>query len=254
MKNIKALLKLDINLIKPYWMWLVLFFGIAIISSALFGGGLGFVVSWAIFAATILAFPFENVEKSNMEMLYATLPTNRKSMIFSRYLFATIFLVITIAIGLAIAPLIDLIQGAVASYTYYEGPSSQHNYNPFYGQMLFAMAGLAFALFCVTVGLQTPFFYKFGYKKGRIFMWLPIIVVMLITLLPQVIYWISDGAIQFNIFNTLIGVPSFDAEGIMINDGSTARLITSLVSVVVGALALVGSFFLSRAMYLKKDI
>ena len=61
MKNIKALLKLDINLIQPYWMWLVLFFGIAIASSMLFGGGLGFVVSWAIFAATILAFPFENV-------------------------------------------------------------------------------------------------------------------------------------------------------------------------------------------------
>jgi len=259
MKNIKALLKLDFHLIKPYWMWLILFFGIALLTSIIGGGGIAFVLSWAIFAATILAFPFENVEKSSMEMLYATLPTNRKSMIFARYLFAVIFLVITIAVGLGVGSLIDVIQYQFPSYVnigteYYPNYVNQRIFaNPFYTQMLFTMTALAFAVYSITFGMQTPFFYKFGYKKGRIFMWIPIILVMLVSLLPQLVNWASGGEIEFNIFNFLIGVPTVGEDGV-VNYGHTARLITSLVSVGVGILSIVGSFFLSRKMYLKKNI
>jgi len=251
MKNIKALLTLEVNLIKPYWKWLIMFLGIAIAAGALMGGGVAFILNLMIFAATVLAFPFENVEKGNMEMLYAILPTNRKSMIFARYLFGLIFFAIVAIIGIGGGLLIDYIAMQIPNYVYVEGYGNQRFPRimelPMYPQMFFTMVALGFAAYFLTFAIQTPFFYKYGYKKGRIFMWIPIIVIMAISLIPSLIS--MAGGPNVNLFNSMMGASASTQEG-----ARQARLITTLVSIGAGILALVGSFFLSRKMYLKKNI
>jgi len=244
MKNIKALLTLEVNLIKPYWKWLLMFFGISLLVGIFMGGGFAFMLNVAIFAATILAFPFENVEKGNMETLYAVLPTNRKSMIFARYLFAVIFLAITIVLGIGIGLLIDFIMLQIPlSYEYIDYVRVYSGFRvmnaPSYVQMLFTMLAVAFSMYMVTFSIQTPFFYKFGYKKGRIFMWIPLIIILAASVLPAIIS--LAGGPNFNIFNAMI-------------ETATARIITSSIAVGVGLLFPIGSFFLSRKMYLRKDI
>jgi len=255
MKNIKALLKLDVELVKPYWKWLVLFFGIALLTGIMMGGGIGFLLSWTIFAATILAFPFENIEKGNMEMLYAILPTNRKSMIFARYLFILIGLALALVMGLGIGILIDFITYQVytpsriydmvyGQRVYIMDDLGQYVYSmrvwalPIYFQMMFTMLALSFAVYAIATGVQTPFFYKYGYKKGRIFMWIPIILILIVTNLPWLLGLFN---IDFNVFDFIL-------------QEQQNRLISSLVFVLVGIASLIGSYFLSRKMYLNKNI
>jgi len=255
MKNLKALLKLDMELIKPYWRWLLMFFGISILTSVFMGGGIAFILNLFVFGATILAFPFENVEKGNMETLYAVLPTNRKSMIFARYIFAVIFMLIVAAIAVGVGALIDFIYMQIPNYV----QNPVYPYYPeyiriprlmeldMYANMLFTMLALGFAMYMITFSVQTPFFYKYGYKKGRIFMWIPIIVIMLVSLVPSIVSMV-DGP-NINLFNMMLGVNANTPEL-----AQQARLITTLVSLGAGILFPIGSFFLSRKMYLRKDI
>ncbi|MCL2556031.1 MAG: ABC-2 transporter permease [Firmicutes bacterium] len=242
LKNINALLKLDVQLIKPYWPWLLMFFGLALLMGIMMGEGFGFIISWTIFAGTILAFPFENKEKGNMDMLFASLPTNRKSMIFAKYASILIGLGIALIIGLGVAILLDMIYLQFPlDPVYVEGiyiPQFRAMELDIYWSMMLTMTALAVAIYMISVGVQTPFFYKYGYKKGRIFMWIPIILITVVLNLQAILGLFN---IDFNIFN------------IMLSE-SINRIITSCISLGIGVLAFIGSYFLSRKMYLKKDI
>jgi len=220
MKNIKGLLKLDTRLVTPYWKWLVLFFGLALLFT-LIGDRSGpmFMISFTIFSATLTAFPFENTEKSNLNVLYATLPTNRKSMLTARYIFFIGFLVLSLAFAFIVGQIIDVIFDNNIGFEDYA---------------LFIC--LAFGIFVFNVSFQTPFFYGKGYIKGKIFLWIPIIVIMIIMNIPALLD-VFGVETNFNIFRIMI----------------ENRLTTCIIAVVVGIASFVISFFTSRVIYLKKD-
>jgi len=221
MRNLMGLLKLDIKLVTPYWKWLVLFFGIALLMGILNNNDAGsiFMFSFAIFAGTCTAFPFENTDKSNLNVLFATLPTNRRSMLVARHIFFLVTLVIMLVAGIIVGIVLDLIMGNELSFT-----------------VMSLFACLAIGLYLFNVGFQTPFFYRYGYTKGRIFLWIPIIVVMVIVQLPQILgaFGIEDG---FNIFEVMF----------------RNTTLTSFIAVGIGIVSIVVSFFFSRKVYLNKD-
>ena len=221
MKNIKALLKLDFRLLAPYWKWWLLFLGISLLIGIINRNGIAFMFSLILFAGTMMAFPFESTDKSNLSILYAILPTNRKSMVVSRY----IFMLLTMAVALAVG----LVGGLIIDASFWRIGWG--------GNIIAPAIALSFALYMVAVGFQTPFFYRFGYIKGRIFMWIPIIVATILMMLPLV----------FNLFNI---ETDFD----LINTLFRNHIPTTLVSIGVGLVSLVASFLTSVMIYLKRDI
>jgi len=237
MKNIKALLKLDFRLFSPYWYWWLMFFGISLVLGLVNQNGTNIMISLPIFAATMTAFPFESGEKSNINMLYAILPTNRKSMVAARYISIGIILLLSLAVGLGVGAIIDVAFG---------------NIGTMYHMVMLVSLAIAFAMFAICAGFQTPFFYKMGYKKGRIFMWLPIIIIMLIQLLPLIAGWAGADTNrfypeypypnpyfrEFNVFNLMFRTP----------------LATGLIALGIGLVALVVSYFASYKIYTKKDL
>ncbi|MCL2822111.1 MAG: ABC-2 transporter permease, partial [Firmicutes bacterium] len=188
MKNLKPLLKLDFQLLKPYWIWWVLFLGIALVVGLLNQMGFVFMVSLAMFAATIMAFPFESTDKSNLHVLFSTLPTNRRSMVLARYIFILIGLAVALVVGIVLAIVIDLIFTPQVS-----------TLDPMY---FLTSVSLFLALFTLVVGFQTPFFYRFGYVKGKIFMWVPIVLIMIAMMLPGLLS-IFNIESSFNIFSAM---------------------------------------------------
>ena len=220
MKNIKALLKLEIQLLAPYWKWFLLFFGISLLIGFSSRAGIAFMISAAIFASTIMAFPHESMEKSNLGILYAVLPTNRKSMIAARFLFKIIFMAVVLALSLGISLLIDAIFDTAPPIT-----------------VSFTFLGLAVGvgIYLLFTGIATPFFYKYGYIKGRIFMWIPIVLINIVLLLPLILGPLN---IEFNPINLLFN----------------NALAASLISLGVGVFTLVGSYFLTRKLYLSRDL
>jgi len=220
MKNLMALLKLDIKLITPYWKWLLLFFGIALLIGVVAGqDGTVFMISFTMFAGTFTAFNFENTEKSNLNVLFATLPTNRKSMLFVRYLYTLIVLALSLFVAISVGLIIDLAFGNTPSFTIY---------------LMFAC--LSFGLFLFNTSFQTPFFYAKGYMKGRIFLWIPIIIVMIALNLP----------VLFDAFNIDANVNIFE---VMFRNIT----LTNWIAVTVGVASIIVSYLASRKIYLKKD-
>ena len=215
-----ALLKLDIKLITPYWKWLLLFFGIALLIGVVAGqDGTVFMISFTMFAGTFTAFNFENTEKSNLNVLFATLPTNRKSMLFVRYLYTLIVLALSLFVAISVGLIIDLAFGNTPSFTIY---------------LMFAC--LSFGLFLFNTSFQTPFFYAKGYMKGRIFLWIPIIIVMIALNLP----------VLFDAFNIDANVNIFE---VMFRNIT----LTNWIAVTVGVASIIVSYLASRKIYLKKD-
>ncbi|MCL2846136.1 MAG: ABC-2 transporter permease [Firmicutes bacterium] len=219
MKNLKALITLDYQLIRPYWKYWVMFFGIALFMSIVNQAGEVFMLSLPIFAATIMAFPFESADKSNLNVLYATLPTNRKSMVTARYIFIMISLAITIVLAVVFSMVVDWMFD-----------------NVIYGFVIGTLLCIAIAIFLLVVSIQTPFLYKHGYTKGRIFMWIPLIVVIIVINLPA-LFNVLNLDIEFNIFEIMF----------------RNTTLTSILSLFVGVAAITTSYFVSLKFYLKKD-
>jgi len=220
MKNLKALFKLDVLLITPYWKWWVMFFGIALIMGVMNQDGASLVLILAIFAATMTAFPFESTDKSNLNVLFATLPSNRRSMLVARYGFILLILGCMLVVGILTGIILDLIFSNTISF-----------------QVIALISSISIGAFLLAVSFQTPFFYWKGYTKGRIFMWIPIIVIVILINLPNLFNLLRLN-IDFNIFE--IAFRNVTA--------------TSLISLGVGLLAFVISFFVSCKVFLKKDI
>lgn len=221
MKNVMALLKLDFQLIKAWRLWVLMFLGIAVGSALLNQSGIAFIGMAGMFSAIIMTFPFEMSDKNNLNILYASLPTNRKSVVFARYLFALAFLVLAIVVGIAGFFIIDLIFG-----------------NDFDFKIMGLMLALAITLFLILVGWQSIFFFKLGYTKGRLFFWAPIVLLIIIINLPGILGWFNIDISLGDMFSAVIN----------------NALLSSLIALAVGATVFTISYFVSCKIYLKKDM
>jgi len=222
MKNINALLKLDYQLIKPYWKWVLMFLGMAIFFGILNQMGEVFILMIVIFLPFVLAFPFEMTDKSNLNVLFGTLPTTRQSVLSARYVFAVLSLVIGIIIAFAGSVIITF---------------GFNNYFSIANQLMMLCLGIG--IFAILLGWQNIFFFQKGYTKGRFFAWIPMILLFILLNISSLL--------------SLFRVETdFSFESIMEALFSNP-LITSLVSLVVAIVALGTSYIISKRIYLKKD-
>lgn len=217
--NLKSIVKMDLSLVATYWKWLLLFVGISTLMFVLNRDVVGFIISMAFFAGTVPAFPFEFGEKSNSDVLLSTLPTNRRTILMGRYLFIGVIIagavLLSVALGLVLSVFSDQ-NLTVSDYL------------------------LAIAIFVgvslFNTGFQTPFFYKKGYMKGRIYMWLPIILLTLITMFPAILNALGAD-IDFNVFVWVF----------------SNALLSSIIMLSLGIISIVVSFICSSRIYGKKD-
>jgi len=229
MENLKALIKLDYRLVSPYWKWLLLFAGIALLISVqtvegVFRmNGYSFVIAFIVFFATCTAFPFESTDKYNMNVLYSTLPSNRKSQVTARYLSILIFLGLSLVVA--------IVGGIIMNAIFLDGNNWQ-----FMGTVI----SVSIAIYIVMAGFQTPFMYKFGYQKGRIAIWVGAIIIVAAQLIPGLLN-------TFGVEN----YSDFDLFALILNPNNA--LVTSIVSLLIGVVGLVASYFISLRVHLKRD-
>ena len=220
MKNLKALLRLELAYIKTYWPYLFLFLGIPLIFALTSQSGAIYVFNVILVASLALAtFSFEFTDKSNLNVLYGTLPTNRKSIVTARYLFNILQVIVVTVIGIVVGIVIDL------------AFNQSINFGAIFQNMAFALG-----IFLVLVGFLMPFLFKLGWQKGRIMFWVAIAVMVLVMNAGGLLNSVGVEN-SFNIFELAF------------------RNLTLSISIVIGigAVAYGASFILSRRIYLKKD-
>lgn len=165
MSNIWKSTKLDFALVKPYikticfTMILSAFF--AAVNRSLMTG-----ISFAMcFIAMTSGYTFSITEKNSMERLYGILPIRKSEMVMGRYIFIIIMGSLGLIFSLIVHPLVLTALGEKIGVS-----------------EIITAAFTGIFLFALYTAFQLPGYYKFGFIRGRVFMYIPV-VGFLITLL-----------------------------------------------------------------------
>ena len=153
--------RLDLMTLKSYVKphMLVLFAGIALfmgfsvenLMSIAFGSMIGFL---------FVSYPFALAERDNLNTLYASLPVSRLKMVIGRYLFAAIIVFIGMASGSVLSAVAMLADKKTVDLT-----------------IIATTAASLFVAFVILLCIQFPLYYKLGYAKGRLVVFMPLMLV-----------------------------------------------------------------------------
>lgn len=166
MNNIRKAAALDLSLLLPYGksMLFVLLFpaAFAAINRSLPAG-----VSFAMcFAAMTAGYTFSIMEKNDMERLYGILPVKKRDLVIGRYLLVISQGALSLLLSLAIQPVILRLMGENT------------------GQEEIAVsAAVGIAFFALYTAFQLPGYYKYGAVKGRIFIFIPVGIFIILLLI-----------------------------------------------------------------------
>lgn len=160
MSALTAAVRLDGMVMRPYLRQLTFVIGAMGLLVVVGGSPPVVLVSAAMFAALIVAYPFAVEDKNDLGTLHAVLPVRRGTLVLARYATALLgYLAAT-----AVATVLALVWASQAS-------------TPVVAAELWLVAGASFALFALLVSLQVPVYYALGYARGRIVGYVPIMLV-----------------------------------------------------------------------------
>lgn len=166
MGNILKSAKLDFALLKPYiksicFILLVPIF-VTLTSRSLISG-----VAFAMCVMSMSTnYTFAVSEKNGMERLYGILPVEKAHLVLGKYLCVYIMGLLALLVSLVVHPLVLTAFSMVVS------------------PLDILIAGIVgIVTFMLYTAFQIPGYYKYGSIKGRIFLYIPIIGYLLITLI-----------------------------------------------------------------------
>lgn len=166
MNKLISFVHLDFITVKPYFTAknLLIFAAVAVFLTTM-SGNIGAGMGVGIMLGTLfISYPFAVGEKSNMDVLYATLSINRKTVVAGRYLFAFSLNLCAVLMSMVLAAVGIIISG---------------NFGLIMGTGEILLAGLLLAaVFIVIQALQLPFFFKMGYTKAKFFSLVPFVALM----------------------------------------------------------------------------
>lgn len=160
MERVFKFAKLDLFMIKPYfrkYLLILLAVSIPIVISSKNVYMMAFISLF--YGLTMVSYPFVLSEKNNIENFYGTLSVNKKNIVNGRYIFA-----LGVMIFFAIFSYIIMIVGNIILKEKFE-PS----------ELLFVL-GTGFFMAVILLSLQLPAYFKLGYTKGKVFTYVPFIL------------------------------------------------------------------------------
>ena len=161
MNKTLSFIRLDFITVKPYLTLknLLIFMGVALILLIANNDVTGVIAILMAFSALYASYPFAIGEKSNIDILYATLSIKRNTVVLGRYLFSITFDILVgflaYIFSLIVLTIMQKKFGAIES--------------------LFTIL-IMFIVFNVIKAIQLPLFFKLGYTKAKLLAYLPFIV------------------------------------------------------------------------------
>jgi len=155
--------KLDFITIKPYLTWKALSLFLGIFAFVCYGTkDTTFLISMSMmYSITFASYPFAMEEKNSIDMLYATLPIMKKNIVRGRYIF-TLSLNFIMIISAFIISILML---------------NLFNLDFEFKDVLFVCA-FSFVIFSVLESIQLPLYFKLGYSKAKVLVYLPFVIMI----------------------------------------------------------------------------
>ena len=154
--------KLDFNLLKYYYKS-ICFTLLIPLAFILLYRTLAVGISFAMFMMAMSSiYTFSVADKNDMQRLYRILPVSVKALVCGKYLHAFLMGILAVSVSGILQPMILGMLGVNVS-----GKEV----------MTAVMAGMV--LYITYVCFQIPAYYKFGPIKGRVFMYVPVVGILL---------------------------------------------------------------------------
>lgn len=187
MNEILKAARLDFALIRPY-MRTVLFIMLFPIAFTAVNRSLLEGISFAMcFVSMTSVYPFSISEKNGMERLYGILPVSKKHMVIGRYLYTCTIGLLALTISLIAQPIVLRALGAAVGL-----------------EDIIAAAIDGIILLSLFTVFLLPGFYKYGAIKGRLFMFFPIAVYLVILTLAAIFGFAGNPVLSAIIGSPLI--------------------------------------------------
>lgn len=186
MNNIKGLIKKDLFNLSSYKMTILILIAFIALFGAFTDNSIQFIpiaISSAIGMLMLSTFNYD--ESSKSEHFILSLPTNKKEVVKSKY----IFIILGNIIGCIIGIIITIIAAYLVSFIKKVG-MTQLDYESILSYTLGGLLGVS-----LIETIQIPSIYKWGAEKGRIQMF--ILIFILVLLIMGIVY--IAGNITFNI-------------------------------------------------------
>lgn len=200
----------------------LLFFAIIIFVLSFFNQNstiaIGIVMMYALLYS---AYPFAIGEKTQTDLLYLSLPLQKRNLVYGRYLF-TLFLNLSSA---AIALLFTRVVSVFLQQEFVLGET-------------LATIGGCFFLFTLMESIQLPFYFKLGYTKAKLFVFLPILFI------PALVFFLFRLAQESGMVGSLTDLGNLVAQN---------PLLYVFLALLFWVLAIVISIFASLQNYSKRE-
>lgn len=179
--NISKQIKLDIISIKPYLTIknFIIFFGIGIFYMII-SNSPNIIISMSMILAMVYSsYPFLVGDDSGIDGFYKLLAIDSKDVVIGRYILALIFYFASSILGF----IFYLIVATIKDF-------------PIDLDILFGL-GINFLVFVIIICLQYPIYFKYGYKKAKTWILLPIFIIGIIGMIAGFFIKDFDRIINF---------------------------------------------------------
>lgn len=154
--------KLDFNLLKYYYKS-VCFTLLIPLAFILLYRTLAVGISFAMFMMAMSSiYTFSVADKNDMQRLYRILPVSVKALVCGKYLHAFLMGILAVSVSGILQPMILGMLGVNVS-----------------GKEVMTAVLAGMVLYITYVCFQIPAYYKFGPIKGRVFMYVPVVGILL---------------------------------------------------------------------------
>ena len=154
--------KLDFNLLKYYYKS-ICFTLLIPLAFILLYRTLAVGISFAMFMMAMSSiYTFSVADKNDMQRLYRILPVSVKALVCGKYLHAFLMGILAVSVSGILQPMILRMLGVNVS-----------------GKEIMTAVLAGMVLYITYVCFQIPAYYKFGPIKGRVFMYVPVVGILL---------------------------------------------------------------------------
>ena len=154
--------KLDFNLLKYYYKS-ICFTLLIPLAFILLYRTLAVGISFAMFMMAMSSiYTFSVADKNDMQRLYRILPVSVKALVCGKYLHAFLMGILAVSVSGILQPMVLRMLGVNVS-----------------GKEIMTAVLAGMVLYITYVCFQIPAYYKFGPIKGRVFMYVPVVGILL---------------------------------------------------------------------------
>ena len=192
MNKTSAFMGLELRALKPYKVSIFILLGLALAMGYFFHSADTLVGYVLMMLVLMTSYPFSISERNNLDVLYATLSINRKTVVRGRYA----LMLAAEALGMAVSVLLSWFLNLFIDMG-------------FQLEQVVFLACILFGVYSLLLSVQYPIYFKLGYNKAKLLVMIPMLVLFLVVIELPMLSKLLGLTLAWNDLSMPQGVPAW---------------------------------------------